>query len=165
MPAGLALTIRPIEPRDDAALAGVIRSVMTEFGASGEGYSINDAEVEAMYAAYTRPRAAYFVVTDSSDTAVGGGGVAQLDGGAPDVCELKKMYFLPEARGSGLGRELLTMALAAARSFGYRQCYLETLAKMDRAQRLYARAGFRKICAPMGNTGHFGCDTWYVLDL
>lgn len=158
------LEIRAIEPADDPALAAVIRTVMPEFGASGEGYSINDSEVDRMYAAYTRGRSAYFVVTDGARV-LGGGGVAQLEGGPPDVCELKKMYFLPEARGRGAGRAVLERSLAAARDLGYRLCYLETLTGMTRAQQLYERAGFRRIHAPMGATGHFKCDVWYVREV
>jgi len=155
------LTIRPITPADDAAMAAVIRSVMTEHGAYGEGYSINDAEVDHMAEAYAGPLAAYFVVTDR-ERVVGGGGVAQLAGGAPNVCELKKMYFLPEARGVGMGRALLARCLDAARERGYTLCYLETLSAMQDARRLYERAGFTQIDAPMGATGHFSCDVWYV---
>lgn len=155
------LAIRPITPADDEAVAAVIRSVMTEFGASGEGFSINDSEVDHMAEAYAGPRAAYFVVTDGSRV-VGGGGIAHLDGGADDVCELKKMYFLPEARGVGMGRTLLARCLDAARERGYVRCYLETMSSMPDARRLYERAGFTQIDAPMGATGHFSCDAWYV---
>ena len=37
-----AFHIRPVEPRDDAALAAVIRTVMPEFGAVGSGFAINN---------------------------------------------------------------------------------------------------------------------------
>ena len=37
---------------------------------------------------------------------VGGGGIAPLAGGDPDVCELRKMYFLPSLRGLGAGMAL-----------------------------------------------------------
>lgn len=159
-----ALTIRPITPADDAAMAAVIRSVMTEYGASGEGFSIHDPEVDHMAEAYAGLRAAYFVVTDGPRV-VGGGGIAHLDGGDADVCELKKMYFLPEARGAGMGRALLARCLDAARERGYTHCYLETMSSMPEARRLYERAGFAEIDAPMGATGHFACDAWYVQTL
>ncbi|MGQ0445179.1 MAG: hypothetical protein ACT4O2_08675 [Beijerinckiaceae bacterium] len=55
--------------------------------------------------------------------------------------------------------------LRAARGFGYRICYLETLIGMDSAQSLYARAGFRPMKAPLGATGHFGCDRYFALEL
>src|SRR6185437_4110230 len=86
-------SIRPIEPRDDAAIAAIIRSVMPEFGAGGEGFAIHDAEVDAMHRAYARPRSAYFVL-EVEGKVVGGGGVSPLEHGEPDVCELRKMYFL-----------------------------------------------------------------------
>lgn len=58
----VGLLIRPIEPRDDAAVAAIIRAVMPEFGADGPGFAIHDAEVDTMSAAYARPRCSYLVV-------------------------------------------------------------------------------------------------------
>ena len=159
-----APAIRPIEARDDAAIAAIIRAVMPEFGADGPGFAIHDAEVGAMSAAYARPRRAYFVV-ELDRVVLGGGGIAPLDNGDATVCELRKMYFLPEARGRGAGSAMLERCLAAARELGYRRCYLETLERMDAARKLYARFGFRPLCAPLGATGHFGCDSYYALDL
>jgi putative acetyltransferase len=75
------------------------------------------------------------------------------------------MYFLPEARGHGIGRLMLTRCLDAARAMGYRYCYLETLAGMTAAQGLYASAGFVQLAGPLGDTGHFNCDTFYGLAL
>ena len=60
---------------------------------------------------------------------------------------------------------MMTRCLDAARQFGFRQCYLETLTGMDAAMRLYERSGFRRIGQPMGATGHGGCNTFYLLDL
>src|SRR5579862_5022649 len=98
-----SFTIRPIEARDDAAVAAIIRTVMPEFGADGPGFAIHDAEVDTMSAAYSRPRHAYFVI-ERDGVVQGGAGVAPLAGGADDVCELRKMYFLPSLRGLGAGR-------------------------------------------------------------
>lgn len=153
--------IRPIEPHDDPAVAAIIRAVMPEFGADGEGFAIHDAEVDAMCAAYAKPRSAYFVV-EVDGNVVGGGGVAPLENGEPDVCELRKMYFLPQARGRGAGSAMITRCLEAARAFGFTRCYLETLTGMDAAQALYRKHGFTPLCAPMGNTGHHGCDRWFI---
>ena len=161
-PAGY--TIRPIEARDDVAMANIIRSVMPEFGACGSGFAINDPEVDWMHRAYAAPRSAYFVVEVDGEV-VGGGGVAPLEGGDPGVCELRKMYFLPRARGLGAGAAVMEKSLEKAREFGFTRCYLETLTGMDAAMRLYERSGFRRIDAPMGATGHGGCDIWYLRDL
>ena len=162
LPAGYDL--RPIAETDDSEIAHIIRMVMPEFGADGPGFAIHDAEVDAMTEAYDRPRAAYFVVTHFGRV-LGGGGVAPLDGGDPDTCELRKMYFLPEARGLGLGRRMLQRCLQRARAIGFRHCYLETLDRMDAARRLYEQAGFRPIDGPLGATGHGSCNAFYLLDL
>lgn len=156
--------IRPIERGDDAAIAAIIRNVMTEFGATGEGYSILDSEVDAMSEAYAGPSAAYFV-GHLDGAVVGGAGIGPLAGGPPGVCELKKMYLLEQARGHGLGRRLMEHCLAAAREAGYQRCYLETLEHMADARRLYELNGFVPLDEPMGNTGHCGCNGWYLRDL
>jgi putative acetyltransferase len=156
--------IRPIRDQDDRAVEQVIRQVMTSYGATGAGFSIQDPEVSAMSAAYAGARAAYFVAVHHG-VVLGGAGVAPLAGGDPATCELKKMYLLPAGRGLGLGQRLLDRCLAAARERGFRRCYLETLSSMHEAQRLYERNGFRPLCAAEGATGHFGCDRWYALEL
>jgi len=142
----------------------VIRTVMPEFGAGGPGFALNDPEVDHLSDAYAVPRAAYFVLVREGRV-VGGGGIAPLTGGEPEVCELRKMYFLGEVRGHGQGRRMLQQCIDTARQFGYRRCYLETLTGMDAAQHLYADAGFEVLCGPLGVTGHFACDRYYALDL
>jgi len=162
MPA--AFSIRPIRSGDDAVMAAIIRAVMPEFGAGGPGFAIHDAEVPHMSVAYAQPRSAYFVV-ERDGVVCGGGGVAPLEAAEADVCELRKMYFLPPARGIGAGTAMLQHCLEAARGLGFRRCYIETLTGMDAAQKLYRRLGFKPLPAPMGGTGHFGCDRYYLLDL
>jgi len=161
---GGAFVIRPITPGDDVAVAAIIRAVMPEFGAVGDGFAINDPEVDWMSRAYAQPRSAYFV-GEHDGIVLGGGGVAPLVGGDAGTCELRKMYFLPRARGLGAGSAMMERCLQAARGFGFTRCYLETLCGMDAAMRLYDRSGFRRIDAPLGATGHGGCNTFYVLDL
>ncbi|HEX9640977.1 MAG TPA: bifunctional helix-turn-helix transcriptional regulator/GNAT family N-acetyltransferase [Candidatus Krumholzibacteria bacterium] len=156
--------IRPIEPSDNPKIAQVIRSVMTEFGAVGSGFSIEDPDVDDMYGAYGDARAAYFVA-QKGERFLGGAGIAALEGGQSDVCELKKMYIVPAGRGLGVGKALLDRSLDAARRAGFKRCYLETLGHMTQARHLYEKGGFRRIDAPMGHTGHFSCDHWYMREL
>ena len=118
-----------------------------------------------MSAAYSAPGAAYFVGIGEDGQVVGGAGVAALEGGEPDVCELKKMYFLPSARGKGMGEALLRQCLEVARNLGYRACYLETLSGMNQAIHLYTKLGFQPLCSPLGRTGHGGCDHWFAREL
>ena len=153
-----------IASQDNPAVARIIREVMTEYGAIGCNFSISDPEVDAMYEAYPAPASAFFVI-ESDGRVLGCGGMGPLQGGARDVCELRKMYFLPELRGAGMGAKLLAVILAAAREAGYRRCYLETLGSMQEARRLYLKHGFQPIDAPLGSTGHSGCNSWMIRDL
>ncbi|MEO8460069.1 MAG: GNAT family N-acetyltransferase [Dokdonella sp.] len=159
-----AFEIRPATREDNAAIAAIIRSVMPEFGADGPGFAIHDAEVDCMFETYARPRSAFFVV-EHNDRVIGGAGIAPLENGDPDICELRKMYFLRELRGLGAGKAVIERCLGAARGFGFRACYLETLNGMNAAQALYSRMGFQRIEKPLGNTGHFSCDRYYTIDL
>lgn len=156
--------IRPIRATDDAAVAAIIREVTASFGATGPRYSSSDPEVGAMSAAYDGARSACFVL-EQGGRVLGCGGIAPLAGGEPDVCELRKMYLLPEARGRGLGERMLRHCLEAARAHGYRRCYLETLSGMETAQKLYLKTGFVRLAGPLGMTGHSGCNRHYLLEL
>ena len=157
--------VRPVAESDCVGVARLIRTVMPEFGAKGPGYAISDPEVDDMYSAYTAdgPRAAYWVVARASDGKVAGaGGFAPLVGGGKRTCELRKMYFYPELRGLGLGSELLSMCLERAAKAGFSRMYLETLTPMTQARTLYEKHGFERLAAPLGNTGHGGCDVFYA---
>ncbi len=154
--------LRPIRSVDDAQMAEVIRVVMTEHGCSGAGFAIHDDEVRAMSASYRGDCARYYVV-EQDGVVQGGGGFAPLEGAPADsgVCELRKMYFLPEARGLGLGRSMLALLLDEMQLAGFRRCYLETTTQMHAAQRLYLAAGFVEQPEMEGATGHHGCDRFF----
>jgi len=155
--------IRPIRPEDNPAVAQIIRQVMTEFGAVGCGFSIEDTEVDFMFEAYPVPGSAFFVI-ERNGRLLGCGGVGPLVGAEPGVCELRKMYFLDELRGAGLGTQLLEILLEAARDAGYSSCYLETMDNMSKARKLYLKYGFKPIENPLGNTGHGSCNRFMVKD-
>jgi putative acetyltransferase len=159
-----SFSMRPIRKKDNDAVASIIRQVMTEYGAVGAGYAIQDAEVDDMYGAYPRKNSAFYVI-EKRGSILGCGGIGPLKGGAPDTCELRKMYFLGELRGTGMGTRLLGACLDSARELGYRQCYLETLDSMTHARHLYRKHGFVPLNKPMGDTGHTGCNQWMVREL
>lgn len=158
--------IRPIQARDRAGVARLIRTVMPEFGAKGPGFAILDPEVDDMFGAYQGKQSAYWVITEPDEgSIVGGGGFAPLAHGDDKTCELRKMYFLPDLRGLGLGQELLTMCIEGAAKAGFTRMYLETLHNMVQAKALYEKNGFEPLARPLGNTGHFGCNAFYARKL
>lgn len=61
------------------------------------------------------------------------------------ACELKRFYLVPEARGTGLGRKLLEQVIQDAKTYGYKEVLLDTLANMTAARSLYKRFGFEVV--------------------
>jgi ribosomal protein S18 acetylase RimI-like enzyme len=62
--------------------------------------------------------------------------------GHPPTGELYSIYVLPEAWGTGLGRELMAAACRGLAAAGYEQATLWVLAGNARARRFYDRAGW-----------------------
>jgi putative acetyltransferase len=159
------ISIRTIEPADNAVLATIIKDVMTELGINKPGTVFFDPTTDALYQLFQRPEGTYFVATAESGELLGGAGIYPSDGLPDGVCELVKMYLKKEMRGKGLGRFLIDKCLAAAKEMGYRQVYLESMPELKKAVSVYEKFGFTHLTGPMGNTGHFGCDIWMIKDL
>ena len=93
------------------------------------------------------------------------GGIYPTAGLGDDTCELVKMYLLPDARGKGLGLSLLQKCMDFARANSFKNIYLETMPELSLAIKLYQKAGFKMLDGPMGQSGHFGCGIWMLLNL
>ena len=141
--------IRPIQKEDNTAIATLIRTVLLEFDVPKTGTVFEDTALDCMFETYNKPKA--------SGKLIGGAGIAQLENYDGNVCELQKMYYLPTARGRGIGTAMIQQCLQTATKFGFEACYLETMPFMKAAQKLYIRNGFTYIDGPMGDTGHFSC--------
>lgn len=158
------MLIREIKKHDNQQIAAVIREVFICDNYPKTGTAFADIQLDFMFKAYDKPRATYFVV-ENNGKIIGGAGVSQLENSEENICELQKMYFLPEARGKGTGFKMIQKCLERATEFGYAQCYLETLPEMVTAQHLYKNAGFEYLCEPMGTTGHTTCPVWMIKKL
>ena len=153
--------IRKIEKKDNREVAQLIRAVFDEMNIPKVGTAYADPYLDLMFEEYSKSKSAYFVV-EHNGKIIGSAGVAPLESESETICELQKMYFLPEARGKGIGSQMMYNCLQSAKDFGFQKCYLETMPFMHDAQKLYKKVGFEYINAPMGSTGHVSCPIWML---
>jgi GNAT superfamily N-acetyltransferase len=83
-----------------------------------------------------------FLVAFLDDEPIGCGAVRRI---SPTVCEIKRMYVAPSARGRGVGRRILNELESIARRLGASHLVLETGVRQPEALALYTRAGFATI--------------------
>lgn len=159
------IVIRPIAPEDNIAIANIIRTALTEFGANKPGTVYFDDTTDHLFELFnTSSLSAYFVAVQDN-TIVGGAGIYPTDGLPSDTCELVKMYLSKNVRGLGLGRKMIDHCLSVANEKGFKQVYLETMPELNKAVKVYEKFGFSYLNGPMGNSGHNGCDLWMLKQL
>lgn len=151
--------IRPIEEKDNKAVATIIRNVLAEFGANKPGTVYFDPTTDDLYTLFKTPGSQYWVAEEDGKI-IGGSGIFPTAGLPEGCCELVKLYLDTAARGKGLGKQLILHCLDAAAKAGFTQVYLETMPELHNAVGLYERCGFTYLDGPIGNSGHFGCDIW-----
>ncbi len=130
------MTIRP------ATLADLdeIRTMLREYAAWLEVdlcFQNFEQELAGLPGDYAPPRGRLLIAE--------GAGCVALRAIDQETCEMKRLYVRPGHRGSGLGRQLIAAIIEEARGIGYARMRLDTMPKMDSAQRLYASFGFRDI--------------------
>ncbi|KAL4436678.1 hypothetical protein ABPG75_003817 [Micractinium tetrahymenae] len=78
-----------------------------------------------------------------------------------DVCEMKRLFVMPGHHGLGAGAALVRALLPAAAALGYRVMVLDTLQRLEGANRLYRRLGFqpceRYNDCPLPGVLYFAC--------
>ena len=153
------INIRTIIPGDDAQLATIIRDTLKEFGAAKPGTVYFDESTDHLSTVFQQAGSCYFVVTIDEKIA-GGGGIFPTENLPEDTCELVKLYLANSARGRGIGKLLMEHCEQAARDFGYRNIYLETMPELKIAVPMYEKMGYQYLPGSMGNSGHTGCNIW-----
>jgi putative acetyltransferase len=134
------LRIRSANNGDRAAIETLVFDVLREFDLSPDPEN-TDADLKDIEANYLA-RGGVFEVIEDDQGLVGTIGLYPVD---VEVCELRKMYLVCEARGQGLGKHLLERAVIQARDLGFKHLVLETSNKLPAAIRLYVNFGFHQI--------------------
>jgi len=99
-----------------------------------------ERELNNLAADYGPPEGRLLLASAAGEP-VGCVGVRRL---ADGVCEMKRLYVRPLARGTGLGRVLATEIIGAAKELGYGSMRLDTLPSMKEAVPLYRSLGFKE---------------------
>jgi putative acetyltransferase len=156
--------IRRLQQSDVHQLLDIISGVRREFGLATRVAALLEPNDYALLDVYRHRRSAYFVAVMDNHV-LGGAGIFPLANEDWGTCELQRMYLVSQHRGRGIGQGLLSVCLEAARSFGFERCYAETVSEMSTAIAFYERNGFRRLAAPIGETGHSHNDFWLMVSL
>ena len=117
-----------------------------------------EAELASLPGKYAPPTGELLLACTPAGDALGCVAVRPLDG--LEVCEMKRLYVRPAARGLGIGTALVGAIITSAEALGYAEMKLDTLPSMAEAFALYERFGFLQIPAyyhnPVPGTVYLG---------
>ena len=136
MPA--SYSFREARHGDERRIQHIVDAVLREYGMAIELDDI-DRDLIDIQASYVSQGGTFRVLVDNTGQLLGCGALHPLDA---ETVELRKMYFLPVARGQGLGRAMLQSLVDTARAIGYKRVTLETQTVLRDAIALYERFGF-----------------------
>ena len=140
------MKITPYAPGDLDDVTALFRAYAKSIGVD-LAYQDFESELAGLPGKYAPPGGALLIARDG-DAAVG---CVALRKSADGICEMKRLYVAPAARGTGLGRKLAEAIIAEGRRLGYGEIRLDTLPTMLDAIGLYHALGFES-CAPYYDT-------------
>lgn len=157
----MSITIRKIQPEDNAAMALILRNSLKEFGLDIPGTAYFDESTDHLYESFQKEGSTYFIALENEEV-IGGVGIYPSNGLPEDTVELVKMYLALPSRGKGLGKMLMKKCIALAGDMGYKKIYLESMPELKDAVSAYEKLGFKLLDGPVGSTGHFSCTIWMI---
>ncbi|BCA85062.1 N-acetyltransferase [Enterococcus saigonensis] len=158
------MEIRPIQKKDDDALASIIRMSLEASNLAIAGTAYFDPELKALSAYYAKSVNRNYFVVIGDDKVLGGIGIAEfcLE---KNICELQKLYLSKKARGKGYSHQLMDCALTFAIQSGYSAIYLESHHSLQAALSLYQKYGFKQLSAPLYPTAHNAMDCFLLREI
>jgi putative acetyltransferase len=151
-------TLRAASNADRNDVEKLVFGVLVEYGLKSDP-GTTDLDLADIQREYLDKGGIFDVLVDEHGRIVGSVGLYRLN---PSTCELRKMYLAGELRGQGLGRRMLSHAIAKAKELGYSRIELETASVLKEAIALYERHGFRRFERGDLSTR---CDAGYFLEL
>lgn len=134
----MRLVIQPLSEDQVESAKSVITEVCLEFFGRPP---LDFDDMHNISAHYAPPSGKFLVLMDGGQL-VGTGAIRRIDN---EVCELKRMWFLPAYRRRGYGAAMSERLLSFARSSGYKCVRLDTSPILERACKLYRRLGFQVV--------------------
>lgn len=98
-------------------------------------------ELEELSTMYGPPSGAMILAYDEQ-CPIGCVGLRDIGDG---ICEMKRMFILPEHQGKGIGKSLFAAFMTETERLGYERVRLDTLRALSKAISLYKAAGFTEI--------------------
>lgn len=99
----------------------------------------NDAEFASVPGKYAQPEGR-IILAEHNDQIVGCAALRKVN---PEICEMKRLYVRPIARGLGLGFRLAERLVQEAKQAGYSEMRLDVLAESKKARDIYRALGFQ----------------------
>ncbi len=152
------LNVRAATNADRDKIFALVAAVLAEFGLR-IAPDTTDADLRDIERNYLRRGGTFELLEDAAGNLIGTVGLFPLDA---QTCELRKMYFVPHARGRGLGKYVLERTINNARRLGFTRVTLETASVLAAANHLYRKYGFRPVA---GTHLAARADLAYELDL
>jgi putative acetyltransferase len=152
------ITIRAASNIDRERVIALISNVLKEYSLEPD-LQTTDSDLLDIEVNYLARGGVFEIIEDREANLLGSVGIYPID---ETTCELRKMYFVARIRGLGLGKHILQRTIDRARELGFKRMVLETSSKLEAANNLYFKFGFRPILSD-----HLAsrADVAYALDL
>ena len=145
MPLSKSIRILPASTADDLAEIKKLFRAYVDWLDIDLSYQGFEEELAGLPGKYASPSGALFLARNGKGVVLGCIALRPMEEGR--ICEIKRLYVSPEARGLGVGSALVGKVITAARQIGYQRARLDTLPTMTGAIKLYRGAGFEEISA------------------